>query len=172
MQQPTERATEAVCVLYSDCDAHGGSQALRKPSGVALFRSFNGGVRVVVTAWGLTPGAHGIHVHEAGDEREGCDSMGEHFNPDGGTHGGPLDAGAHAGDLGNLLVQQDGTVRNFVIDAPRLQLTGPRGAIGRGLVVHADPDDLGRGNWPDSSTTGHSGARVMCGIIAFSRSRK
>lgn len=36
----------------------------------------------------------------------------------------------------------------------------------RGIVVHADRDDLGRGNFEDSKTTGHAGARLGCGIIA------
>lgn len=29
-------------------------------------------------------------------------------------------------------------------------------------------DDLGRGDFPDSKTTGHAGARVACGVIGRS----
>ncbi len=29
-------------------------------------------------------------------------------------------------------------------------------------------DDLGKGNFPDSKTTGHAGARVACGVIGKS----
>ncbi|RCN24089.1 copper/zinc superoxide dismutase, partial [Ancylostoma caninum] len=37
--------------------------------------------------------------------------------------------------------------------------------VGRAMVIHADPDDLGRGTSPLSGTTGNSGPRVACGII-------
>jgi len=30
------------------------------------------------------------------------------------------------------------------------------------LQVHEDPDDLGRGGFEDSNTTGHAGARLGC----------
>lgn len=33
------------------------------------------------------------------------------------------------------------------------------------MVVHADPDDLGRGGDEESLKTGNAGARVGCGII-------
>jgi Cu-Zn family superoxide dismutase len=48
---------------------------------------------------GLAPGEHGIHIHETGG----------HFNPAGATHGAPEDEGSHAGDLGNMTVNEDGT---------------------------------------------------------------
>ena len=41
-----------------------------------------------------------------------------------------------------------------------IQLSGPTSIVGRAVVVHADPDDLGRGGADDSKTTGHAGARV------------
>jgi Cu-Zn family superoxide dismutase len=37
--------------------------------------------------------------------------------------------------------------------------------LGRSLIVHQDKDDLGRGPFEDSLTTGHSGARIACAII-------
>jgi Cu/Zn superoxide dismutase len=36
---------------------------------------------------------------------------------------------------------------------------------GRSVIVHEDPDDLGKGSYEDSKTTGHSGARIGCAII-------
>lgn len=30
---------------------------------------------------GLTEGKHGLHVHETGDMRNGCENIGDHFNP-------------------------------------------------------------------------------------------
>ena len=38
--------------------------------------------------------------------------------------------------------------------------------------VHADPDDLGKGGFPDSLTTGHAGGRLACGVIGFARPPK
>jgi Cu-Zn family superoxide dismutase len=36
---------------------------------------------------------------------------------------------------------------------------------GRSVIVHSNEDDLGRGNFKDSLTTGHSGSRILYGII-------
>lgn len=35
--------------------------------------------------------------------------------------------------------------------------------LGRTLVVHADPDDLGKGGHELSKTTGNAGGRLACG---------
>lgn len=40
--------------------------------------------------------------------------------------------------------------------------------IGRSIVVHANVDDLGRTNHPDSKTTGNAGSRLACGVIGLS----
>ncbi|PNI93549.1 CCS isoform 3 [Pan troglodytes] len=41
---------------------------------------------------GLEPGLHGLHVHQYGDLTNNCNSCGNHFNPDGASHGGPQDS--------------------------------------------------------------------------------
>lgn len=40
------------------------------------------------------------------------------------------------------------------------------------MVVHADEDDLGRGNNEESKITGNSGPRVACGIIGLTNEFK
>ena len=117
--------------------------------------------RVAVIAAGLTPGEHGIHVHETGT----CDPAGEkpfslaggHFNPTGGMHG------EHAGDLGNLTADADGDVL-FLGSSDRFALTTGEtpllDADGAALVIHADPDDL------VTDPAGNSGTRVLCAVIA------
>ncbi|CAB4316196.1 unnamed protein product [Prunus armeniaca] len=52
----------------------------------------------------------------------------------------------------------------------QIPLSGPHSILGRAVVVHADPDDLGKGGHELSKTTGNAGARVGCGIIGLKSS--
>ncbi|CAB4002671.1 Copper chaperone for superoxide dismutase [Paramuricea clavata] len=54
------------------------------------------------TVDGLQKGLHGLHVHELGDVSDGCESLGDHYNPNNSNHGGLLDKEKHVGDLGNV----------------------------------------------------------------------
>ena len=81
-------------------------------------------------------------------------------------HGAPEDENRHAGDLGNVTVGDDGKV-NFTIVDSQIPLSGPDSIIGRAVVVHADPDDLGKGGHELSLTTGNAGGRIACGIIGL-----
>ncbi|KAI4498207.1 hypothetical protein M0802_006693 [Mischocyttarus mexicanus] len=136
------------------------------PKGSLTLEQQVDGVRITGTITGLNPGFHGFHVHEKGDLREGCDSAGPHFNPYMVNHGAPNDPLRHVGDLGNVEVGPDGVARIDGMDR-YLNLVGARGAIGRAMVIHAKPDDFGRGGTEESIKTGSSGARLACGIIGF-----
>lgn len=59
---------------------------------------------------GLTPGPHGLHIHEFGDMSNGCISAGAHYNPHKCSHGAPTDPKGqrHAGDLGNIVANEKG----------------------------------------------------------------
>jgi len=113
---------------------------------------------------GLTPGEHGLHIHEFGDMSKGCESMGGHYNPDRVDHGN-LEKG-HVGDLGNITADDDGNA-SFSIEANRVDLISDRSVVGRGLVVHSDPDDLGQGGDEESLKTGNAGDRLACGVITL-----
>jgi Cu-Zn family superoxide dismutase len=125
---------------------------------------------------GLTPGSHGFHIHEKADFSNGCLSAGPHYNPFGKTHGAPEDEERHVGDLGNIVAGADGVAEGVIIDR-LVKLTGPYSVVGRSIMVHADPDDLGRGdnslahvagppkNGFVSKVTGNAGARIACGEI-------
>jgi superoxide dismutase, Cu-Zn family len=116
------------------------------------------------TITGLQPGEHGFHIHEFGDMSKGCESMGAHYNPDGVDHGHLGDG--HVGDLGNITADESGTAK-FSIRADRVELIGNRSVVGRGIVVHADPDDLGKGGDEESLKTGNAGDRLACGVITI-----
>ncbi|KAG5552261.1 hypothetical protein RHGRI_010367 [Rhododendron griersonianum] len=72
------------------------------------------------------------------------DPRGPHFNPLKKNHGAPSDKERHAGDLGNIVAGPDGVAEISIEDA-LIPLTGHHSILGRAVVVHADPDDLGRG---------------------------
>jgi Cu-Zn family superoxide dismutase len=117
----------------------------------------------------------GFHVHETSDFSKGCLSAGPHYNPFGKTHGGPSDAERHVGDLGNIEAGPEGVASGVIVDR-FIKLQGPTSVLGRSIMVHADPDDCGRGdnsmghvkppvNGKCSKVTGNAGARVACGEI-------
>ncbi|KAJ3317801.1 Superoxide dismutase [Cu-Zn], partial [Gonapodya sp. JEL0774] len=146
---------QAVCVLRGDSTVTGTVTIEQEGSGPSTI-SFD--------LKGLTPGAHGFHVHEFGDNTNGCTSAGGHYNPHGKTHGAPEDVNRHVGDLGNVVAGADGTVKASITDS-HVSLHGAHSVIGRTIVVHAGVDDLGKGGHQDSLTTGNAGGRSACGVI-------
>ena len=71
--------------------------------GTVSFIQEGSGVRVIADLSGLTPGKHGIHIHEFGDctAADGS-SLGTHYNPGNSMHAGPEDIERHLGDLGYI----------------------------------------------------------------------
>jgi len=122
---------------------------------------------------GLSKNAkHGFHVHEYGDMSEKCTSMCSHFNPYGKKHGGPDSKERHVGDLGNIVTDKNGHAKMRIVDSS-IKLHGQKSnIIGRGLIIHADPDDFGLGGQIDSLTTGHAGARIACSVIGYANPDK
>ncbi|XP_026744444.1 superoxide dismutase [Cu-Zn] [Trichoplusia ni] len=149
----------AVCVLNGDV------------SGTVYFDQKDNESPVVVTGEvrGLKKGSHGFHVHEFGDNTNGCTSAGAHFNPYKMDHGAPDSAIRHVGDLGNIEADADGAVAKVCIQDSKISLVGPNSIVGRTLVVHADPDDLGIGGHELSKSTGNAGARLACGVIGLAK---
>jgi len=118
-------------------------------------------VRVSGAVSGLQPNSQvGFHIHEAGDcsSGDGMSAKG-HFNPQGKPHGNPTSAERHAGDLPMLRADASG---NASISADVDGITvgpGPNSIVGRGLIVHVQPDDY------KTQPTGNAGARSACAII-------
>lgn len=146
---------KAICVLEPD------NPIYRHVKGVIHFdEMLNGNVHVHGYISNLSPGKHGFHVHEKGNRVKGCHTMKGHYNPFNTVHGGLNSNKRHVGDLGNIIADETGMGKVDFVDSV-IKLTGPYSIIGRGLVVHADEDDL------TSNPTGNSGDRVACGIIGI-----
>lgn len=117
-------------------------------------------VRIDADISGLTPGMHGMHVHEWGDcsSADGM-SAGGHFNPKMVDHGAPSGATHHPGDFGNIEADADGNASfTLTLDAATFGLSGEYGVLGRAIIVHEKPDDFGQ-------PTGNAGGRLACGVI-------
>jgi len=127
-------------------------------------------VHIKINLEGLGKNAlHGFHVHESGDLTDKCQSMCAHFNPYGKKHGCPGAKERHIGDLGNLETDSKGKCKYDMSD-DMIKLRGSKAnIIGRGLIIHADPDDCGLGGFSDSLTTGHAGKRIACAVIGYAK---
>lgn len=127
--------------------------------GSVTFTQEGGRVRVSANVAGLRPGAqHAFHVHEKGDCSSGDGmSAGGHFNPGGKPHG-PQGGEHHAGDMPNLVADSSGRA-NASFELSGVSLEGASGIVGKGLIVHRDPDDY------KSQPAGNAGPRVACGVI-------
>jgi Cu-Zn family superoxide dismutase len=136
-------------------------------SGELIFIQIPGkGLTINGQISGLTPGQHGLHVHEFGDlsnPTNKCASTGPHYNPENKTHGGLESEIRHKGDLGNIVASANG-VANVNITVKELNLSS---IAGRAIVVHEKADDLGMGKTTESSTTGSAGTSLACGIITI-----
>lgn len=120
----------------------------------------------------LTPGFHGLHIHQVGSCEGDFTSAGGHFQA-GGHSGHPS-----SGDLSSLQVRSDGSAKlvttTDAFTADEL-LSGTKTAI----VIHEKADNFGNipaekyqqvngTPGPDQQTlaTGDAGGRVACGVIS------
>lgn len=136
-----------------------------KPIGTATFMDGEKGLSVKYDLSGLTPGEHGIHVHQNANcgpgEKDGKTvpglAAGGHYDPqNAGRHEGPKGKG-HLGDLPALNVNKDGKAKNSAV-APRLKVKDIKG---RAIIIHAGGD-----NYSDKpKQLGGGGARVACAVI-------
>ena len=122
------------------------------------------GLVMNISAIGLPPGVHGIHLHETGlCQGPKFESAGKHWNPGMKKHGRDNPDGAHAGDLANLTVAADGTatvsvpVAGAKMSSRDMMLAD---ADGTALVIHAKADDY------MTDPSGDSGDRIACAVVA------
>ena len=138
-----------------------------KPIGRVTARQGPAGVLITVEASGLTPGWHGVHIHEQGDCSDPAfRKAGSHVHDaTHAVHGFLAQGGPDLGDLANLWVASDGTGRAEMFTT-RVSLDGSYGrrsliaAPGASLVIHAATDDY------TSQPIGGAGARVACAVFS------
>ncbi|GAA3974602.1 superoxide dismutase [Cu-Zn] SodC [Allohahella marinimesophila] len=114
---------------------------------------------------GLSPGAHGFHVHQnpdcgatAPDGSKGAGTAaGGHYDPDdAGKHDTPWGEG-HIGDMPVLVVDDAGKADKPVL-APKLSVDK---VLGRAMIIHQGGD-----NYSDNpEKLGGGGPRVACAVI-------
>lgn len=129
-------------------------------SGTAVFTKSDAGVHVEVKLSGVSPGEHGVHIHEVGDcSADDAKSAGGHFNPEKTQHGAPGSDAHHAGDFGNITIGPEGTGTLALTSADISLEEAPSAIIGRAIIIHGGADDL------TSQPSGAAGPRIGCGVI-------
>ncbi|WP_240616727.1 superoxide dismutase family protein [Sphingorhabdus sp. YGSMI21] len=137
------------------------------PYGEVIVAQGDNGLLVNIRAEGMSPGPHGVHIHQTG-KCEGPDfkSAGGHWNPSAKQHGFDNPQGAHAGDFFNLDIGADGT---GALEATISGASLSEGedalldADGAAFVVHEGADDL------KTDPSGESGGRLACGVFVGGR---
>ena len=121
-----------------------------------------------LTATGLPPGTHGVHIHDVGRcEGPGFESAGPHWNPDDKQHGLHNPSGPHRGDLPNVSVGEDGKLEaTMTVAGSNLKGSRAHGfdniildANGAALIIHAQADDF------RTDPSGNSGERIACAVL-------
>ncbi|XP_053213048.1 uncharacterized protein LOC128396479 [Panonychus citri] len=137
---------------------------------IYFINSWNGvGIHGIVC--GLRPGNHGFHIHHYGlTANGGCDAAGPHFTLYRWNHAGPTDKYRHAGDLGNLKVEQNGIAFINQFNGQVTLMAANNTILGRSIVIHEWPDDLGLGR-KESNITGNVGKPIACGLIGLRRDK-
>jgi superoxide dismutase, Cu-Zn family len=161
----------AACVPAADAPQSATATAASKPVAYALLRDSAGaevgraqvfesasGLRLSLTATGLSAGERGVHVHAVGTcEAPSFTTAGPHWNPTMKQHGRNNPMGAHYGDLPNLVIGADGRgTLEADIPGTRAEMLDADGAS---IIIHAGPDDY------RTDPTGNSGGRIACGVL-------
>ena len=124
-------------------------------------------VDITVSASGLKPGLHGVHLHAVGKCEPDFAAAGGHFDP---GPAGNTDPDAnhpfHMGDIPNLEVGEDGKGTLKAVTTRVTLSPGPLSlfdADGTAIIIHGN-EDKGITGEPKSGVSG--GPRVACGVFS------
>ncbi|UAK23430.1 superoxide dismutase family protein [Sphingomonas nostoxanthinifaciens] len=128
--------------------------------GTATLTPAPKGILIRIEASGLTPGWHGIHIHEKGDCSDAAfKAAGAHVHmATPAVHGLLNPQASDQGDLPNLYVGADGTVKADLFTS-LVMLPALQDADGAAIVIHAKPDDY------TTQPIGGAGDRVACAVV-------
>lgn len=123
-------------------------------------------VDITLTASGLKPGLHGVHLHAVGQCEPPFTSAGGHFDPGPASNTDP-DANHpfHMGDIPNLEIGADGKGTLKAVTTRVTLSPGPLSIFdndGTAIIIHAN-EDKGITGEPKSGVSG--GPRVGCGVF-------
>jgi superoxide dismutase, Cu-Zn family len=132
--------------------------------GKVNVQEVSSGVKLTFDLKGLPSGEHAVHIHDKGEcKKPNFKSAGKDLNPDDKKHGLLHPEGAHVGDLPNLIVEDDGTVKAELM-APNVTLKEGRATLirkdGTTIVIHKEKDD------GMTQPEGDSGDGIACGEIS------
>ncbi|MBD0382137.1 superoxide dismutase family protein [Paenibacillus sedimenti] len=128
--------------------------------GHAVLSPINGAVKMTLSVSNLTPGKHGIHIHEKAFGGFDFKTAGGHFNPENKKHGHANPEGHHVGDIENLDVGENGKAElTYDIEGASLDPNSKYSILGRSIIIHAKEDD------GKTDPSGDSGDRIAGGII-------
>ena len=133
-----------------------------EPAGTLTATSAPGGVilRVALEPGTLTPGWHGLHLHQNSD----CSDTGVfklsggHVGKVEGGHGLLNPAGPEGGDLSNIHAAMDGSASAEMF-SPRIELASLMAGGGFAMIIHEGPDDH------ITQPIGGAGGRVACAAV-------
>lgn len=138
----------------------GTAQLTERPQGTGTI------VEIAIEVNGLTPGRHGVHLHQTGKCEPEFTAAGGHFDPGPASNTDP-DANHpfHMGDIPNLEVGADGRGSMKIMTSRVTLSDGPLSvfdADGTAIIVHGNEDQMITGA-PKSGVSG--GPRVACGVV-------
>jgi Cu-Zn family superoxide dismutase len=167
-QQPPSKpaASKAAGVTRAAADIKGDGikgrvELVERKSGTGIV------VDVTVTASGLKPGLHGVHLHAVGKCDPDFAAAGGHFDPGPASNTDPdVNHPFHMGDIPNLEVGANGqgtlkavTTRVTLSDGPLTIFD----ADGTAIIIHGNEDQ----GIPGPAKSGVSGGpRVACGVFS------